>query len=200
MRSRFAAGKVSLRESFPQSLKTFALALLAARLQDKGAMSVQAISWVLDNSQSRGLSRLVLISIANHADKFGGEAYPATKTIAGEAGVSEREVRYCIAELTQLGEIKVDYKASKYGTNIYVLAKMHPAQFAMSTRQAPGTERAETRHTLAPEPSLTVKREDAPSARSHIEMIEKAIKESHKTGESADNILKRLRTKTEVPA
>jgi len=128
-------------------------------------LSVQAISWVLDHSQSRGLSRLVLISIANHADKFGGEAYPATKTIAGEAGVSEREVRYCVLELEKLGEVQVDYKASKYGTNVYALAKMHPANCAGSTRQAPGKECHETRQALAPEPSLTVKRVDAPAAR-----------------------------------
>jgi hypothetical protein len=126
-----------------------------------GVLSVQAISWVLDSSQSRGLSRLVLISIANHADKFGREAFPATKTIAGEAGVSEREVRYCVAELVELGEVRVDYKASKYGTNIYAMAKMYPANCAASTRQAPGKENEETRHTLADESSLTVKREDA---------------------------------------
>lgn len=126
------------------------------------------MSWVLDNSKSRGLARLVLISLANHADKFGREAFPATKTIAGEAGISEREVRYCIAELTQLGEVQVEYKASKYGTNVYTLAKMHPAQFATSqgticrdTWQAPGKEWPPTRQAHAPEPSLTVKREDA---------------------------------------
>jgi hypothetical protein len=164
----------------------------------EGLLSVQAISWVLDHSQSRGLSRLVLISIANHADKFGREAFPATKTIAAEAGVSEREVRYCVASLTHLGEVQVDYKASKYGTNVYVLAKMHPANCATSTRQAPGKEGVETRHTLAPEPSLPVKREDAPSVL-FINLVNQAIKESEQTGEPADDILKRLRQKTLVP-
>lgn len=70
-------------------------------------MSIQAVAWVLDQSQARGFARLVLISLANHADKTDGECYPAQRTIAAEAGISRAAVPAQIAKLTELGELEV---------------------------------------------------------------------------------------------
>jgi hypothetical protein len=69
-------------------------------------VSVQAISWVLEHSRSEGNARLVLISIANHADKHGRSAFPSQSTIASEAGCSTRTVRRSIEELHDLGELR----------------------------------------------------------------------------------------------
>ena len=69
-------------------------------------MSVQAIAWVLEHSTSEGNARLVLISIANHADKFGRGAFPSQQTIGGEARCSTRTVRRSIDELRALAELE----------------------------------------------------------------------------------------------
>lgn len=70
-------------------------------------MSIQAVAWVLDQSQSRGFSRLVLISLANHANKETGECWPAIRTLAKEAGVSKSAVAKHVGELVALGELEV---------------------------------------------------------------------------------------------
>lgn len=70
-------------------------------------MSIQAVAWVLDHSQSRGLARLVLISLANHAHKDTAECYPAQRTIAAEAGISLGAVSVQIQTLIELGELSV---------------------------------------------------------------------------------------------
>jgi len=87
-------------------------------------MSIQAVAWVLEASESRSFDRLVLISIANYAHKDGGGSCPSVKTIADEAGVSERQVRYSVANLVKLGELSVQYKSTRYGTNTFTLEKM----------------------------------------------------------------------------
>lgn len=38
-------------------------------------MSIQAVAWVLEHSETRGAARLALISIANYADKNTGECF-----------------------------------------------------------------------------------------------------------------------------
>jgi hypothetical protein len=70
-------------------------------------MSVQAMSWVLDHSDAELGSRLVLLSIANHCDADGRNAWPSQARIAAEAHVSERTVRRCVENLVDLGELTV---------------------------------------------------------------------------------------------
>lgn len=71
------------------------------------ALSVQAMTWALDHSQSRGSTLLVLISIANHAGKYGDQAWPGMKTIGEEARVSRNTVITAVAELEDLGELLI---------------------------------------------------------------------------------------------
>lgn len=70
-------------------------------------MSVQAISWVLDNSPTVGTDRLVLISLANHADQRGESSWPSVFTIMREAGASERAVQTSLRNLATEGRIDV---------------------------------------------------------------------------------------------
>ena len=86
-----------------------------------GALSVQAISWVLDHSKSRLGARHVLISIANHARKDGTGAWPSVQTIARESNLSVREVRYALIELEKIGELSYRKAAGPHGTNLYSL-------------------------------------------------------------------------------
>ena len=81
------------------------------------------MTWVFDHSESTLAARLVLLSIANHADKEGLNAYPGQKLIAEEAHVSVRTVRRCVDELVEMGELAVRHHAGAHGrggrTNYY---------------------------------------------------------------------------------
>lgn len=68
-------------------------------------MSYQAVTWVLQNSTSAGVPRLVLLSIASHASAVGHQAHPSTELIASEANCSTRTVFRCIEQLVELGEL-----------------------------------------------------------------------------------------------
>lgn len=68
-------------------------------------MSIQAVGWVLDQSETGGSERLVLISLANHADKD-WLAGPSMRTIAAEARVSRGTVRRWLEALAEGGHIE----------------------------------------------------------------------------------------------
>src|ERR1039458_6659087 len=87
-------------------------------------MSVQALSWVFDFSESTLAARHVLLSIANHAKANGTGAWPSVKRIAKEARVHERTVQRCLDELIELDELKVQWEKGPHGTNLYTLKKM----------------------------------------------------------------------------
>jgi hypothetical protein len=121
-------------------------------------MSVQAISWVLDHSESRLGPRHVLISIANHAKSDGTGAWPSVSTIAREAHLSIRQVQYCLVSLAKLGELRVS-SGGPHGCNLYSLPKMLVQGLRTGTTYrgavsgSPGTQnRAENVSKIAPEP------------------------------------------------
>lgn len=65
------------------------------------------MSWVFDCSQAALATRLVALSIANHADPTGSNAFCSVPTLAREAHVSERQVLTAIKNLVELGELIV---------------------------------------------------------------------------------------------
>lgn len=87
-------------------------------------MSVQALSWVLEYSQSKHGARLTLLSIANHARHDGSGAWPSVDTIARESRLTAREVQLAIRKLEKLGELRVERGAGPRGTHLYSLSKM----------------------------------------------------------------------------
>jgi hypothetical protein len=70
-------------------------------------VSIQAVSWVITHSKAKLAARLVLISIANHADKHGANAFPSIATIAAEAAISVRQVQRIIPRLEAMGELLI---------------------------------------------------------------------------------------------
>jgi hypothetical protein len=82
-------------------------------------MSVQALSWVLDKSKSRLAARLVLLSIANHADQDGANTWPSLPTIAREAHVSVRQAQRAILDLCCIGELLVCLQGGPGKSNVY---------------------------------------------------------------------------------
>lgn len=130
-------------------------------------MSVQAMSWVLDHSESELASRLVLLAIANHCDAEGRNSYPAQASIAAEAHVSERTVRRCIDTLVEAGELTVKahqgMTTGRGRTHYYELPKFIaslPADDKLSgfdtrtDRPETRTPEAQTRTPVSDEPSL----------------------------------------------
>lgn len=70
-------------------------------------MSIQAVAWVLDFSESEGLDRLVLISIANHYNNDEAVARPSIRRIAAEARISTNTVMAAVRRLSEIGELDV---------------------------------------------------------------------------------------------
>lgn len=71
------------------------------RATQGGTVSIQAVAWVLDNSQTRGFDRLVMIALANrvNGERDDGECWPAQRTIAHDAGMSAGTVAEAVARI-----------------------------------------------------------------------------------------------------
>jgi hypothetical protein len=87
-------------------------------------MSVQALSWVLNESKATLGSRLVLLSIANHADAKGLNSWPSVSVIAKEAHLSYRQAQRCINSLEKLGELEVERGGGFNGSHRFRLVGM----------------------------------------------------------------------------
>lgn len=75
-------------------------------------MSHQAVSWVLEHCPTvKGSDRLVLLSIANHCDPEGDNAWPSIATLAKEAALSETRVKQALRTLRASGVIVVTANA-----------------------------------------------------------------------------------------
>lgn len=106
-------------------------------------MSIQAVAWVLDHSESRGVDRLVLISLANHANQD-GMCWPAQRTVAKEAGIGNGTVANAVSRLVELGEIEVvengtARRSTRYRFAHLVSAASNPVMSAASTSEVSRT-------------------------------------------------------------
>jgi hypothetical protein len=96
-------------------------------------MSVEALTWVLTHSEATLGARLVLIAIANHANNAGEHSWQSVETLSRSARLSERQTRYALRKLEELGEIE-KVGRTRHGTHVYRLPKM--AQQVLSDRGA----------------------------------------------------------------
>jgi biotin operon repressor len=166
----------------------------------EGILSWQAASFVTAHSEHKGSYLLTLLMIANHAHADGTGAWPSIATLAKETRMSERGVQYCIQKLKESGELEVIPDGGPKGVNGYRIVGM--TQSLRDERN--GVTQSSTTMTqdlpssdaiaIAPkrkEPSLE---KSPPSAATNMSLVMQAIQESHRTGEEADAILKRLRS------
>jgi hypothetical protein len=100
-------------------------------------MSIQAVAWVLDSSESRGITRLVLLSLANHANEE-AVCWPAQRTIAREAGIGTGTVSAALQRLVAIGEIEVVKPGTARLSTTYRLARLP------SAASTPGVSAAST--------------------------------------------------------
>lgn len=64
------------------------------------------MAWVFAHSPATSTDRLVLLSLANHANDV-GQSWPSVATIAREANISERATQRALANLARSGAIEV---------------------------------------------------------------------------------------------
>lgn len=87
-------------------------------------MSVQATSWVWDHSKAQGVGLLVMLAIADAANKEGAASMQSVPTIAKMARTSPRHVSRCIAALLEMGELEKTGTSARYSTSVYRLPGM----------------------------------------------------------------------------
>ena len=90
-------------------------------------MSFEAVRHVLENSKTKGAQRLILVVIAEHADK-NGLAWPSVDTIARLANCSERFVKKTISELKS-EELTIERGGGRGRSNRYriPIERVNPA-------------------------------------------------------------------------
>ncbi len=119
-------------------------------------MSVHVMSWVLKHSpEDVGGRRLVLLVLADKADDDGTKAYPSVETIAREARMSERGVRYALRALEESGAVQRLGVHSYTGTHEYRVVMGQPLPPPGGKEQQVGGQGAtEMVSQIAPEPSF----------------------------------------------
>jgi len=118
-------------------------------------MSIEAVRWVLERSKTKGAQRLILVVIAEHADK-NGLAWPSIETIARLANCSERFVKETIAKLKS-GELIIERGGGRGRSNRYriPLERVNPASpFEETERVNSETERVNS-DAIKGEPCFT---------------------------------------------
>jgi len=76
-------------------------------------MSVQAMVWVFGFSKSEGLSKLVLLSLANRSTSRDGRAGRRARRFASDCGIHPSTVKRCLDDLVNLGEVFYRREASR---------------------------------------------------------------------------------------
>jgi Helix-turn-helix domain len=76
-------------------------------------MSIQAVAWALSLNIPDPFAKLVLVSLANHANNETGHCWPTHSLIAKEASCNRRTVMRKVPYLSQAGHIRVFHHHSQ---------------------------------------------------------------------------------------
>jgi hypothetical protein len=111
------------------------------------------MSKVWDHSKQSGTALLLLLAIADFANDD-GMAWPGVETLAKKIKMSERYVHRLIKDMAEAGELRVEYKAGKKGTNQYWVTIDPEPECTVNTSTAdPEPQFPETLNYRPPEPS-----------------------------------------------
>lgn len=84
--------------------------------------------WVLEHEeQTSGVTRLVLLALANYADE-NGECWPGVPRLAANCRCSERQVQRALAELVAMGIITRDVQGA---TDSRIAANKRPNRYVI---------------------------------------------------------------------
>ena len=84
-------------------------------------MSNVALNAVFERSKSKGIARLVLLSIADRSDAS-GIAWCGASDIASRANISRQNVARAVKELCEQGELGVEYRKGPKCCNVYKIS------------------------------------------------------------------------------
>jgi hypothetical protein len=121
-------------------------------------MALNWIEGVLNRSKHTGTDLLLMVLLAEAADRDTGSCYPGIKTLARLMRTSERNVQYRLKVLRESGELDVRRQKSPYGTNLYVLSRSlleGEAQFVSASVEDAGGEVEFTPETTGGEAQFT---------------------------------------------
>jgi hypothetical protein len=104
-------------------------------------MSVECMSWVLQNSTTSGSDKVVLIGLANHADPTGHNAYPAIDTLARYANLERRATQNVLRKLEAEGHITLTMQA---GGDYRTAPDRRPNRYTVAMSAAQIARNAET--------------------------------------------------------
>jgi len=90
-------------------------------------MSIRVMDRVWTHSQSKGIDRLVLLAIADHASDDGGDAWPSIPTLMTKTGLSERGVQSAVHRLVELGELVIETAGGGRGHSNHYRVVLNPA-------------------------------------------------------------------------
>lgn len=151
-------------------------------------MTIQDVSWVLEESPTTGNDRLVLIVIANHANKDQPWAYLTHDTIAHEARVSRATVIRCVARLEEVGAVAVRHSAGRK-CNEYRLLREPLQPATVPDDPEPSQRPASTvAATVATDPANS----RAGATQNHEPMEPKNLPTATPPAESPDEIARRI--------
>ena len=124
-------------------------------------MSIRAMNRVWANSVNKGSVLLLLLAVADYAQDDGTGCFAGVETLAEKTRMSARNVQYLIEKAEKSGELSVDRRASKYGTNEYTLhighAKFAPPTSGGDTKPTSGLDTKPTSPDSSGNPSDTEK-------------------------------------------
>lgn len=128
-------------------------------------MSVQATTWVWEHSKASGTDLLVLLAIADAANRDGRRSYQSAATVAAMTRLSKRTVQRSVARLVELGDIIQEAEKGIRGTSSYALplhtrptspgdVRQNDVRHPGSPPTSPVTPRYDT--AMSPEPKTPV--------------------------------------------
>lgn len=122
-------------------------------------MSVQATSWVWENAPAEGSALLVLLAVADAANREGEHSCQSVATIARMARVSERTAQRALRDLQAQGLLESSGVDRRYRTTVYGIPGVKGVTQGAGG-DTPGTPRvsgsvAEGDTAMAPDPSTT---------------------------------------------
>lgn len=100
-------------------------------------MSVQATTWVWEHSQAEDTARLVLLAIADSANREGENAWISASTIAKMCRIGHRTAQRKIAELIDSGELEKTGARGTQQANVYRLPGVAGRESVRHSSDAP---------------------------------------------------------------
>ncbi len=112
-------------------------------------MSVQAITWALEQTTGSATGKAILLCLANYADKHGA-CFPGQKTLADECEVSVRTVVEWMAKLEELGLLVRSRRFRENGSRTSDSIILCLPGTETTTSAKPSAENARGRKATAP--------------------------------------------------